>query len=194
MPDRVDEYMELEHGLLTHRLRRALAGVPTTGADPEEDRVEEQFERIWDQMTDADRARLRVARETRPRPTPARGGATGKLGVWASSAARGYVIYTSALPEGVELSLPAPTPVAPRRPAAHLARMILDSAEIERFPAGARSVLVESALALLGRTIEEVAALGGLRFVDPATGEELLADHVQPSGVAETPDLRGRAK
>jgi hypothetical protein len=200
MGDLVGEYLDLEHDLLTRRLRRLLAGIPATQEDPEEERFEDEFERIWKAMSATQRQRLHGARDLRSAPRAGRvrrpgatsrvSGDAGTSDDWGAGAGGGYVIRTRALPEGVELSIPATTPTSLRRPSAHIARMILDAEEFERLGARARSALVDSALALLGRGLDDVREQGGLRFIDPETGEELMAAAVEPSGVAESPERR----
>lgn len=189
MPDAIAEYVALEQELLTRRLRRLLAGIPVAEEDPEEDRVEREFERLWDAMTTDDHQRLEVARRLRrraPASTPTDGLAIHPWD-WGGHPDGGYVIRTRALPAGIELSIPETTPAWLRRPGAHITRMVLDAAGLERFGPGARGVLVDSALALLGRSLDDARSQGGLRFVDPDTGEELLAIAGVPSGVAEPP-------
>ena len=68
MNDPVVEYMALERGLLAHRLTRELAGQPDLPEDPEEERIEREFERVWRRMTPEDRRRLRQARDMRSAP------------------------------------------------------------------------------------------------------------------------------
>jgi len=68
MEDPVADYMDLERQLLTYRLTHELAGLPYAEDDPEEERIEGEFERVWARMTLEDRRRLRQTREMRSAP------------------------------------------------------------------------------------------------------------------------------
>jgi hypothetical protein len=66
--DLVMEYMKLERELLLHRLASELAGLPDLEDDPEEARIEDAFERLWQRMSAEERRRLRQVRELRSAP------------------------------------------------------------------------------------------------------------------------------
>ena len=68
MSDPVADYMRCERELLAYRLTRDLAGRPELEDDPEEVRIESEFERIWTLMNPDDRRRLRQTREIRSAP------------------------------------------------------------------------------------------------------------------------------
>lgn len=181
MTDRVAAYVAVERELLTHRLRGLLSGAVADGDDPEEDRAEAEFDRLWKEMTAGERAELDRAcdRRTSAWLEPAVSRDAGR-----SSGA--YVLWLRALADAVEVSLPRSTRSRLAPSAGRAGRLLLGWDLLGAVPGGAVRALIDAALLLVGRTEDEVRDAGGLDFRDPDTRERLLQQAVEPSRVSET--------
>lgn len=183
MTDLVAEYVVLEREILTHRLRVLLAGLLLPDVDPEEDRFEAAFDRLWMAMSAEQRSSLDHAcdRRTSAWLEPAVGRDAPSPDVCA------YVVWLRALVDAVEVSLPRSTRARVGSSPARSGRLLVAWNDVRQVPGAARAAVVDAALLLLGRTLDETRDAGGLRFVDPDTAEVLLAADVAPSGVSEPP-------